>query len=137
MGLARVRSRTRIERHREAQLIPKALLADSHGDSRIAAGLIQVGAGGFAPCHQRSDYERAIRRKGCGGWPAGRKTSTRADGFYRWQGFETEWTEGRPRGSAAWTARRFATGFTASTPWVRRGFSITGRKGRSPGFRPS
>ena len=24
-------------------------------------------------------------------------------------GVETEWTEGRPRGSAAWSARRFAT----------------------------
>ena len=31
------------------QLIPKALLADSPGDSRIAAELIQVGARGFAP----------------------------------------------------------------------------------------
>jgi hypothetical protein len=40
-------------------MIPKALLGDSHGDSRIAAGLIQVG-GRFAPCHQRSDCERTI-----------------------------------------------------------------------------
>ena len=104
------------------------------GDSRIAAGVIQVGAGGLAPCLQRSDYERTIRRKSCAGWPAGRRTSTRADGFCRWQGFETEWPEGRPRGSAAWTARRCAIGFTASTPRVRRGFSITGRKARSPAF---
>src|SRR5271154_1401156 len=111
---------------RGAQVIPKALLADSHGDSRIAAGLIQVGAGGFAPCLQRSDYGRAIRRGGCGGSPAGRGMSTRADGFYRWLGFETEWTEGRLRRSGAWIVRRFATGFTASTPRVRRGFSTTG-----------
>jgi hypothetical protein len=71
------------------------------------------------------------------GWAAGRRTSTRVDGFCRWRGFETEWTEGRPRGSAAWTARRFATGFTASTPRVRMGFSITGRKARSLGFQLS
>src|SRR3984957_4364261 len=113
------------------RVIPKALVADSHGDSRIAAGLIQVGAGGFAPCLQRSDYERTIRRKSGAGWPAGRRTSIRADGFCHWQGFEAEWTEGRPRGSAAWTARRCAIGFTASTPRVRRGLSITGRKARS------
>ena len=41
---------------------------------------------------------------------------------------------GRLRRSAAWIARRFATGFTASTPRVRRGFSIAGRKARSLGF---
>jgi hypothetical protein len=46
-------------------------------------------------------------------------------------GFETEWTEGRPRGSAAWTGGRFTTAFTASTPRVRRGFLITGWKARS------
>jgi Winged helix-turn helix len=49
--------------------------------------------------------------------------------------------DGMDRGAAAriggWIARRFATGFTASTPPVRRGFSITGPKARSPGFRPS
>src|ERR1700733_3273509 len=116
------------------ELIPKALLADSPGDSRIAVGLIQVGAGGFAPCHQRSDCERTIRRRRCVGSPAGRGMSTRADGFYRWLGFETEWTEGRLRGSGAWIVRRFATGFTASTPRVRRGFSTTGRKARSRAY---
>src|ERR1700723_4099515 len=95
---------------RQTALIPKALLADSPGDSRIAAGLIQVGARGFAPWHQRSDCERTIRRRRCVGSPADRGTSTRADGLFRWQGFETEWTEGRPRGSAAGTARPFPTG---------------------------
>jgi transposase len=53
---------------------------------------------------------------------AGRGMSTRADGFYRWLGFETEWTEGRLRRSGAWIVRRCATGFTASTRRVRRGF---------------
>ncbi len=38
----------------------------------------------------REDYRRQI----CAGWPAGRRTSTRAGGFCRWQEFETEWTEG-------------------------------------------
>ena len=51
----------------DRQVIPKALLADSQGDSRIAAGLIEVGAGGFAPCLQRSDCERTIRRRRCVG----------------------------------------------------------------------
>src|ERR1700722_3261503 len=116
----------------DRQLIPKALLADSHGDSRIAAGLIEVGAGGFAPCLQRSDYERTIRRRRCVGSPAGRGMSTRADGFYRWLGFETGWTEGRLRRSGAWIPSRFTTEFTASTPRVRRRFSTPGRK---PGIR--
>ena len=35
------------------QLIPKAPLFNSYGDSRIRAEPIQVGAGGFAPCLQR------------------------------------------------------------------------------------
>jgi hypothetical protein len=45
--------------------------------------------------------------------------------------------EGRLRRSGAWTARRFATGFTASTPRVRTGFSTTGPKVRSPACHPS
>jgi hypothetical protein len=39
----------------------------------------------------REDYSAGELR----GWPAGRKTSTRADGFSHWQGFETERAEGR------------------------------------------
>ena len=78
----------------------------------------------------REDYSA----EECAGWPAYRRTSTRADGFSRWQGFERGWTEGRPRESAAWTARRFATGFTASTPRVWTGSSTTGRKARSRAY---
>src|SRR5277367_1507761 len=46
--------------------------------------------------------------------------------------------DGMDRGAAAkigaWIVRRFATGFTASTPRVRRGFSTTGRKARSRAY---
>ena len=45
--------------------------------------------------------------------------------------------EGRLRRSGAWTARRFATGFTASTPRVQTGFSTTRPKVRSPACHPS
>ena len=50
--------------------------------------------------------------------------------------------DGMDRGAAREDRRhgppeRRATGFTASTPRVRRGFSITGRKARSLGFLPS
>ena len=71
--------------------------------------------GGFAPCHQRSDCERTIRLRSFGRWPGGRRTSTRAGGFCRWLRSGTAWTEVRRRRSAAWTARRCATGCIAST----------------------
>ena len=77
--------------------------------------------GGFAPCHQRSDCERTIRRRSFGGWPAGRRTSTRAAGFSRWRRFETGWTEARRRRSGAWTARRLRD-------WVHR-FNASGPDG--------
>src|SRR5271163_2733278 len=67
----------------------------------------------------RSDYERTIRRRGCVGSPAGRGMSTRADGFYRWLGFETEWTEGRLRRSGGMdrqTLRDWVHRFNASGP---------------------
>ena len=67
------------------------------------------------PRHQRSDCERIIRRRSFGRSPVGRRTSTRAGGFCRWLRSGTEWTEERRRRSAAWTARRCATGSIAST----------------------
>ena len=76
--------------------------------------------GGFAPCHQRSDCERIIRRRSFGRWPGGRRTSTRADGFCRWLRSGMEWIGDRRRRSAAWIARPCATGCIASTPRVRR-----------------
>ncbi len=71
----------------------------------------------------REDYWR----KSFAGWPAGRRTSTRAAGFCRWQGFETEWIGARRRRSGAWTARPCATGSIASTFRGRRASSTTGR----------
>ena len=59
---------------------------------------------------------------------AGRRTSTRAGGFYRWLRSGMEWIADRRRRSAAWTARRFATGSIGSTPRDRRASSTTGRR---------
>jgi hypothetical protein len=98
-----------------AEVIPKALLADSYGDSRIAAGLIQVGAEDRAMASAvglREDYSaaalRALARRS--------KTSTRAGGSCRWLRSGTGWTGARRRRSAGWTARRCVTGSIASTP---------------------
>src|ERR1700733_9990406 len=71
------------------------------GASRIAAGLIEVGAEDFAPCDQRSDCERIIRRGSFERWPGGRRMPTRAGGFCRWLRSETAWTEARGRRSGA------------------------------------
>jgi hypothetical protein len=112
---------------RRLAIIPKAVRADSRGDSRIGAGLIQGGARGFALCLQRCDCERIIRPGSFGPWPGGQRTSTRAGGFCRWPQSETGWIEAwRPR-SAGWTARPCATGSIASTARVRRASSTTGR----------
>ena len=113
--------RTKLHRgSTEGEVIPKALRADLRGGFPRARFSDSIGAGGFAPCHQRSDCERTIRRRSFERLPAGRRTSTRAVGFCRWRRFGTGWTEARRRRSAAWIARRCATGSTASTPRGRR-----------------
>ena len=56
------------------------------------------------------------------------RTSTRAGGFCRWRRFATGWTAARRRRSAEWTARRCATGCTASTPPGPRASSTIGRR---------
>jgi hypothetical protein len=109
-----------ITRRLALRVIPKAPLVDSRGDSRIAAGLIQVGVGRFAPCHQRSDCERTIQRRRFGRSLVGRRTPTRAGGFCRWLRSGTAWTGARRRRSAGWTARRCVTGSIASTGRVWR-----------------
>jgi hypothetical protein len=63
----------------------------------------------------REDYSS----ESFGGWPGGRRPSARAGGCCRWLRSGTAWTEVRRRRSAAWTARRCATGcirFNASGP---------------------
>ena len=66
-----------------------------------------------------------------------RRTPTRAGGFCRWRRSATGWTAARRRGSAAWTARRCATGSIASTQRGRRACSTIGRRARSRACRRS
>jgi hypothetical protein len=48
--------------------------------------------------------------------PVGRRTLTRAGGFCPWRRFGTGWTEEEQPRSAAWAARRCATGCIAAGP---------------------
>jgi hypothetical protein len=98
------------------RVIPKAPRADSRGGFPWRRFSDSIGMGRFAPCHQRSDCERTIRRRSFGRSPVGRRTSTRAGGFCRWRRFGTEWTEEEQPSSAGWAARCCATGCIASTP---------------------
>ena len=79
--------------------------------------------------------EKTIRRTSFARSLAGRRTSARAVVFCRWLRFEMEWTGARRRRSAAWIARRCATGFIASTLRGRRASSTTRRKVPSLAFR--
>ncbi len=90
----------------------------------------------------REDYSAAelralARLPSFGRWPGGRRTSTGADGCCRWRRSATGWIVAKRRGSAAWTARRCATGFIASTGRVWRASSTTGRRVPSLVFRRS
>ena len=109
---------------------PKALLADSRwGFPNRGGMLIQVGAGGFAPCHQRSDCERTIRRRSFGrAGPAveGRQPEPTASVAGCGSGRNGSRIGGEDRRHGSPDA--CATGFIASTPRVRRGLSTTGRK---------
>ena len=63
----------------------------------------------------REDYSAEALR----GWPAGRRTSTRAGGFCRWLRSETEWTEGAAAkigGMDRQTLRDWVHRFNASGP---------------------
>src|SRR6185437_3017086 len=121
----------------QKQIIPKALLVDSRGGFPNRGRADSSWRGRFAPCHQRSDCERTIRRRRFGRSPVGRRTPTRAGGFCRWPRSGTAWTGARRRRSAGWTARRCVTGSIASTGRVRRASSTTGRRVPSLAFRRS
>ena len=56
-----------------------------------------------------------IRLRSFERWPSGRRTSTRAGGFWRCLRSGTAWTGARRRRSAGWTARRYVSGSIAST----------------------
>jgi hypothetical protein len=69
--------------------------------------------------------------------PDGPRSSIRADGFCRWPGCGAGWIADRRRRSAAWIARRFATGFIVSTPPGPTGSWTSGPKVRNLGCRKS
>ena len=95
-------------------VIPKALLASTHmGNYKIAAGLIQVGAGGDS----RHVFSGQITRRLVGGRVARAgppvKNVNQSRRLLSLAGVRDGMDRGAAARSGAWTARRFATGFAA------------------------